>query len=47
VVEFVTAADGYLIENGNIWSKNGQLIARSRQLAAIFARIKIQGFSRC
>jgi acyl-CoA thioesterase len=37
LVDFVTdvAQQGYLVESGNIFSKDGLLIARSRQLAAI------------
>jgi acyl-CoA thioesterase len=30
-----TAQDGYLVEDGCIWAKNGTLLARSRQLAII------------
>ena len=37
LVEFCTdvAQEGYMIESGNIWSSNGILIARSRQLAIL------------
>lgn len=40
LVEFTThvAQEGYLIENGNIWSANGVLIAQSRQLAIMLPR---------
>ncbi len=40
LVEFETevAAEGYLIENGKIWSDSGILIAKSRQLAIILPR---------
>lgn len=40
LVEFRTevAQDGYLIENGLIWSPDGTLLAQSRQLAIIMAR---------
>ncbi len=40
LVEFETevAAEGYLIENGKIWSESGLLIAKSRQLAIILPK---------
>ncbi len=40
LVEFTTgiAHDGYLIENGRIWSRDGTLMAESRQLAIIMRR---------
>ncbi len=40
LVEFATdvAQQGYLIENGSIWSKSGLLLAQSRQLAVILPR---------
>ena len=40
LVEFTTsiANEGYLVENGNIWSQTGILIAQSRQLAVCLPR---------
>ncbi|MEM7098861.1 MAG: thioesterase family protein [Pseudomonadota bacterium] len=40
LVEFTTsvASEGYLIENGRIWSPDGVLIAQSRQLAVYLPR---------
>lgn len=40
LVEFSTAvaSEGYLVEEGHIWSPNGTLIARSHQLAIILPR---------
>jgi acyl-CoA thioesterase len=40
LVEFTTsvANEGYLIENGKIWSPDGTLIAESRQLAVCMPR---------
>ena len=40
LVEFTThvAQEGYLLENGKIWSANGVLIAQSRQLAIMLPR---------
>jgi acyl-CoA thioesterase len=40
LVEFTThvAQEGYLIENGKIWSEGGVLIAQSRQLAIMLPR---------
>jgi acyl-CoA thioesterase len=36
--ETETAANGYLIEDGFIWSENGCLLARSRQLAIMLPK---------
>ncbi|MCZ6501679.1 MAG: thioesterase family protein [Gammaproteobacteria bacterium] len=40
LVEFTThvAQEGYLLENGKIWSTDGDLIAQSRQLAIMLPR---------
>jgi len=40
LVDFTTsvAQEGYLIENGKIWSSEGHLIAQSRQLAVMLPR---------
>jgi acyl-CoA thioesterase len=33
------AADGFFVEDGDIWSEHGELVPQSRQLAVMMGRI--------